>query len=80
MTSLSKLKMTGVEGRIKVTETVHPEVIGIGGCFGHWAKGIPVTRGKGIHYNRLITASPERIDFLSSAIDCCIKTKVTKTG
>ena len=70
----------GVEGRIKVTETVHPEVIGIGGCFGHWAKGMPVARGKGIHYNRLITASPERIDFLSSAIDCCIKTKVTKIG
>jgi molybdopterin-containing oxidoreductase family molybdopterin binding subunit len=69
-----------VEGRVKVTETVHPEVVGVAGCFGHWAKALPVAKGKGVHYNSLVTASLERIDMMSGAVDCCIKVKVSKIG
>ena len=69
-----------VEGRIKVTETVHPEVVGIGGCFGRWAVGIPVGKGRGVHFNSLLSGSLERRDMTCSAIDACIKVKVSKIG
>ncbi|MBI2860911.1 MAG: molybdopterin-dependent oxidoreductase [Chloroflexi bacterium] len=69
-----------VEGVVKVTETVHPEVAGIAGTFGHWARHMPTAKGKGVHYNRLIPIELEGIDMLSSAVDCCIRVKVTRTG
>ena len=69
-----------MKGRVKVTETVHPEVIGVAGPFGHWAKGLPTAKGKGIHFNTLLTASLERIDMLSGAVDAGVKVKVFKVS
>ena len=69
-----------MQGRAKVTEGVHPEVVGIAGTFGHWAKGLPTAKGKGVHFNTLISADIEHIDMLSSAVDTCVKVKVTKIG
>lgn len=70
-----------VEGIAKVTELVHPEVLGISGNFGgRWAKGLPVARGKGVHYNSLIPAGLDRIDKVTAGIDCCVKVKVSRIG
>jgi anaerobic selenocysteine-containing dehydrogenase len=70
-----------VEGMAKVTACVHPEVVGIGGAFGgRWARGLPVARGNGVHYNRLIPLSLERMDVVTAAVDCCVKVKVSKVG
>ena len=69
-----------VEGEAKVTECVHPEVVGIGGTFGHWAKGLPVAKGKGVHFNTLIPINLECIDKVSAAVDCCVKVKVSKVS
>ncbi len=72
---------TKTEGIIKVIEGVHPEVVGISGSFGgRWARGLPVARGKGVHYNSLIPISLERMDMLSAAVDCCVKVKISKIG
>jgi hypothetical protein len=48
-----------------VTECVHPEVIGIAGNAGHWAKDTPLTLGK-------------CVDVISSALDQCAPLKVYK--
>ena len=69
-----------VEGLVKVTDCVHPEVVGIAGAFGHWAKGLPTARGKGVHFNRLLPNTLERMDMLTSAVDCCVKVKVIKVN
>ena len=69
-----------VEGIAKVTDCVHPEVVGIAGCFGHWAKGLPVAKGKGVHYNSLIPTGLDRIDMVSAAVDCCVKVKISKVS
>jgi hypothetical protein len=38
-----------VKAEARVTECVHPEVIGIAGNAGHWAKGKPLSAGKGVN-------------------------------
>ncbi|MDP2726337.1 MAG: molybdopterin dinucleotide binding domain-containing protein, partial [Dehalococcoidia bacterium] len=39
-----------LEGRAKVTECIHPQVVGLAGTFGGWAEGRPIARGKGMHF------------------------------
>ena len=67
-----------VSGQARVTEGVHPEVVGIAGIFGHWAKALSIAKGKGVHFNTLITADLEHIDMISSAVDTCVKVRVSK--
>ncbi|MFC2013914.1 molybdopterin-dependent oxidoreductase, partial [Chloroflexota bacterium] len=67
-----------IGGMVKVTEGVHPEVLGTGGISGHWARGLPIAKGSGVHWNRLIPLKLECIDFLSGGQDMCVKVKITK--
>jgi len=68
-------------GRLKATELIHPECVGTCGTFGHWAKGMPIAKNKGVLHNRLLPPpSVERIDTLSGQIDHCVRVKIYKTG
>jgi molybdopterin-containing oxidoreductase family molybdopterin binding subunit len=69
-----------VKGVAKVTECVHPEVVGIAGMFGSWAEGKPVAKGKGVHFNSLLPLNASRIDPISSGVDSCIKVKVSRAA
>jgi anaerobic selenocysteine-containing dehydrogenase len=66
-----------VYGNLRVTEAIHPECVGIAGTFGHWARKMPIAKGKGACYNDLLPPpSLERIDPISGQIDMCVKVKV----
>ncbi len=65
-----------VKGQAKPTEMVHPEVVAIAGAFGNWAKGMPVARGQGVHFNTLLPAGLDQVDKLCAALDCCAKVKI----
>ncbi|MBI2848678.1 MAG: molybdopterin-dependent oxidoreductase [Chloroflexi bacterium] len=67
-----------VKGVAKVTECVHPEVVGIAGTFGNWATGRPIAKGKGVHFNTLLPSTPEHIDTVSAALDACPRVKIYK--
>lgn len=69
-----------VKGEVKVTECIHPEVVGIAGVFGSWAKGKPVARGKGVHFNTLLPINMDRIDPVSTGVDSCIRVKVSRAA
>jgi len=69
-----------VKGIAKVTECIHPEVIGIAGVFGSWAEGKPVAKGKGVHFNSLLPLNMERIDPISSGVDSCIRVKISRAA
>ncbi|MBI2873806.1 MAG: molybdopterin-dependent oxidoreductase [Firmicutes bacterium] len=69
-----------VTGTARVTEGIHPEVLGIMGTQGEWASGRPLARGKGVHFNTLIPYGLEYIDTLSGALDACVKVKIRKAG
>jgi anaerobic selenocysteine-containing dehydrogenase len=66
-----------VKGEAKLTECIHPEVVGIAGVFGSWASGKPVAKGKGVHFNTLLPLSKERIDPISTGVDSCVRVKVS---
>ncbi|MDO8835997.1 MAG: molybdopterin-dependent oxidoreductase [Vicinamibacterales bacterium] len=66
-------------GRLRVTELVHPETVNCSGSFGHWAKGLPVSRNKGVMHNTLVPKPiPARIDILTGQIDQCVAVKIYK--
>lgn len=68
-------------GRLQVTELVHPECVISSGTFGHWAKGLPISAGKGVNHNALLPKPTlDRIDILSGQIDMCVRVKVSKVG
>ncbi len=66
-------------GRLRVTELVHPDCVNSCGSFGHWAKGMPISRNKGVMHNALLPKPTlERIDSLSGQVDMCVRVKITK--
>ena len=64
-----------VTGLAKVTECIHPEVVGMAAHFGSTAKGKPLARGKGANFNKLV---PFDMDPVSTGVDSCVKVKVYK--
>ncbi len=67
-----------VQAVARVTECVHPEVIGIAGNAGHWARGKPISTGKGVNFNGLLPFDMNKFDVISSALEHCIPLKVSK--
>ena len=67
-----------VKGVARVTQMVHPEVVGIAGHAGHWAAGKPLSKGKGVNFNGLLPYDVDHIDLLSTANDFCAPVKVRK--
>lgn len=67
-----------VKAVAKLTQCIHPEVVGIAGHFGHWAKGMPVSKGKGVAYNPLLPHSLDVIDKISTALDNCVPIRISK--
>ncbi|MCC6775715.1 MAG: molybdopterin-dependent oxidoreductase [Hyphomicrobiales bacterium] len=64
--------------KVKLTQCIHPEVVGIGGHFGHTSPGMPVARGKGINFNSLLPTDIVHVDKISSALDHCVGVKIYK--
>ena len=67
-----------VRAVVKVTQCIHPEVVGVGGHFGHWSAGMPIARGKGVSFNSLLPTDLDHIDLISTAVDHCVEVKVYK--
>jgi len=66
------------EGRLRLMEGCHPQVLGIAACSGHWARGLPVAKGKGTNFDVLLELDLKHIDHLSTSIETCVRVKVTK--
>ena len=67
-----------VKVRAKLTQCIHPQVVGVGGHFGHWSAGMPIARGKGISFNSLLPTDLEHIDKISTALDHCVQVRLYK--
>jgi len=67
-----------VEGVARCSQCIHPEVIAIASSLGHWARGLPVARGKGVHFNSLVPYGIDHIDLVSGQVDLCARVRVTK--
>jgi anaerobic selenocysteine-containing dehydrogenase len=71
-----------IRGRAAVTEGIHPEVIGIAGCGGHWSKFLRIAsrEGKGLCFEWLTPVGLHNVDIPSLTQDLCVKVKVAKGG
>jgi anaerobic selenocysteine-containing dehydrogenase len=67
-----------VKGKARVTECVHPRVVGTFGTLGRWGEGSGAGCGKGVHFNSLIKLGWDMVDTLSGQMDYCAKVKVYK--
>ena len=65
-----------VAGRIKATEAIHPEAIGIAACAGHWTKHQPIAKDKGVFFNELLEVDFEHTSPVNLNMDLCSKVKV----
>jgi len=63
---------------VKLTQCIHPETVGVGGHFGHWAPGMPIAKGKGVSFNSLLPTDLDHIDMISTALDHCVEVKIYK--
>ncbi|MBI2874930.1 MAG: molybdopterin-dependent oxidoreductase [Firmicutes bacterium] len=64
----------------RVVETVHPETAAVMSIQGHWIKGQPTAKGKGVHWNSLLEWGFDRIDKVSAAQDACVRVRIVRDG
>jgi molybdopterin-containing oxidoreductase family molybdopterin binding subunit len=67
-----------IRGRARLTEGVHPEVVAVANNGGHWARGMPLSRGKGVFFNQLLPLDLEHTDLVSLTMDCDARVRVYK--
>lgn len=67
-----------VQGPVKLIEGQHPMLVGIAACSGHWAKGMPIARGKGTNYDHLMEIDLQHMDPVSLNIETATRIKVKK--
>lgn len=67
-----------VQGRLKISELFHPEVVGIAGMYGHTSKQLSEMARRGIHYNSLMSSDPADIDPVSGGFDGAPRIKLYK--
>ena len=48
------------------------------GVSGHWAKGMPIAKGKGVNFNSLIDFTIKGMDPLTATVDICVKCRLRK--
>ena len=65
-----------VKGRVKLTQAIHPEGLGIAACAGHWGDGMPVAKGKGVFFNELLELDWNHASPINFNLDLCVKVKV----
>ena len=66
-----------VKGRVRLTQGIHPEGLGIAACAGHWANGMPIAKDKGVFFNDLLELDWEHASPINLNLDLCAKVKVT---
>ncbi|MFH1676956.1 MAG: molybdopterin-dependent oxidoreductase [bacterium] len=67
-----------IKGPVKLVQGMHPEHLGVAGCHGHWARGTPISQGKGQFFDDLIIVDEKHTDSLTLGTDACVKLKIYK--
>jgi len=67
-----------IKGPVRLVQGVHPEHVCIAGCHGHWARGTPIAKGKGVFFDDLALCDLAHTDSLTQGSDTCVKLKIYK--
>ena len=66
------------QGILQTRKAQRPDTLTVMGVSGHWAKGLPIARGKGVNFNSLIDFRFSDMDPISGTMDVCVKVRVRK--
>jgi len=66
------------DGKVRLTEGIHPEGVGIAACAGHWTRHQPIAQGKGIFFNDLLEVDFEHTSPVNLNLDLCAKVRVVR--
>jgi len=67
-----------VSGSLKLMEGHHPLTVSIAACSGHWARGLPIAKGKGTNFDNLLEIDLAHSDPISLNIETAAKVRVIK--
>jgi molybdopterin-containing oxidoreductase family molybdopterin binding subunit len=69
-----------IEGKVCLSEAIHPEGLGIAANAGHWRDGMPIAKGKGVFFNELLEIDSNYCSPMNFNLDLCVKVRVVKVG
>ena len=67
-----------VSGKLKTLTGIHPGAVGIAACSGHWARGMPIARGKGTNFDILMEIDLKHADPVCLNLETAVRVKVRK--
>ncbi|MDP2662549.1 MAG: molybdopterin-dependent oxidoreductase [Dehalococcoidia bacterium] len=65
-----------IQGKVKLSQGIHPEGLAVAACAGHWSKNQPIARGKGVFFNDLLELDLDHADPVNMNLDVCVKVRV----
>jgi molybdopterin-containing oxidoreductase family molybdopterin binding subunit len=77
---LENPKGSKARGRVHITDGIRPDHVAIAANAGHWGRGLPIAKGKGVFFNELIEIDKEHTCPVSLGQDICVKVKLYKDG
>ncbi len=66
-----------IEGRVRLTQAMHPEGLGFAALTGHWSDGMPVAKNKGVFYNDLLEDDWQHASPANLGLDLCVKVRIS---
>ncbi|MBI4319275.1 MAG: molybdopterin-dependent oxidoreductase [Chloroflexi bacterium] len=75
---IESVKGRRIKGRVRLTESMHPEALAIAACAGHWSPNQPIARGKGVFFNDLLEIDLDHVCHANLNLDLCVKVKIYK--
>jgi len=67
-----------VTGTLRLMEGQHPQTLAIAACSGHWAKGLPIAKGKGTNFDNLLEIDLKHSDPISLNLETAVRVKVNR--
>lgn len=67
-----------VRGMIKTMEGIQKQTVSIAACSGHWAKGMPIAKGKGVNFDTLLEIDLKHVDPISLNLETAARVSLKK--
>ncbi len=65
-------------GRARLSQCIHPDVVAIASCFGHWSRGQHSGPDKGVNFNSFVPLNIRGMEMLSGDYDHCALVTIRK--
>lgn len=67
-----------IRGNLKLIKGIHPNTVSIAACSGHWARGLPIAKNKGVNFDILMEIDLQHVDPICLNIETAVRVKIKK--